>query len=299
MVILENSSLRLEILPSRGGKILSIWNKENGAEWLYRGESDGFPAPESYRRRIFDEKEAFGMDEMFPTINPEEITDPSGSVLTLPDHGEIWSRSWEVVQHSSKELNLKVEGSILPYTFSRDLLLENNRILLRYRAGNPGDAPIPALWTPHPLFSFYDETEILVPDELDTIRQAMADGPLGEYGSLHSLAPSGDIPGAGNLLHPGTLPEGSAFKFYGEKPLKEGYCGLKDRRGRLTFTYPAEQIPWLGFWINRKGWGNQQNLALEPATAPMDGPKAAEKFKVTAQLKSREVWEWEMVIEIR
>lgn len=299
-VVLENSLLKMEVQPSRGGKIFSIQNKGNDAEWLFRGTPDdlGFPDSHSYKRNIFDEKEAFGMDEMFPTINPEKITGPDGAALTLPDHGEVWSKSWDVIRQSPRELFLGVEGAVLPYRFSRDLVLRENSILFKYRAENRGKQAIPALWTPHPLFSFYEETEILIPSELRSIRQAMNGGPLGDYGSLHSLDSSGEVPGVGNLLHPGSLAEGSAFKFYGEKSLKEGRCGLKDRRGSLIITYPSRQISWLGFWINRRGWGGQQNLALEPATAPMDGPKAAESFNVRAELRAGDALEWEMLMEI-
>ncbi|OQY32259.1 MAG: hypothetical protein B6241_11705 [Spirochaetaceae bacterium 4572_59] len=299
-VVLENRQLKLEVLPFRGGKISSLQDKRNGAQWFYRGNPNnpGFPDPNSYKRGVFDEKEAFGMDEMFPSINPEKITNYGGELCTLPDHGEVWSKSWDIISQSPLELNLTVQGLVFPYRFSRDILLEENHIILKYRAQNTGDQAIPALWTPHPLFSFYEETEILVPRELNSIRQAMKEGPLGEYGSIHALNASGEVAGVGNLLHPGTLPEGSCFKFYGDKSLKEGYCGLKDRRGSLTLSYPSEQISWLGFWINRGGWGGQQNLALEPATSPMDGPQASADFNVPSQLDAGELLEWEMVLAI-
>lgn len=292
---LQNEHLRIIILPERGGKIVSLKNRENDSEWLWPRAEGGSG---SEGNGIFDAKEAFGFDEMFPNIIPEERKDLPRGAGRLPDHGEIWRKIWQTLGRGEAYAAQTVEGSVLPYKFSRNMRLVENRVHLAYRVENLSARPIPALWTPHPLFSFHEETELLVPEGMKAIRQALAEGPLGPYGTVHPLGPGGAAGVAGALFRPGRLPEGSAFKFYGASPLEEGWCGLKDRRGTLMMRFPVQTVPWLGFWINNGGWGGQQNLALEPATAPMDGPGASEALGVPARWEGDEVRSWELIIEV-
>ena len=293
--ILENEYLQVKVLPNRGCKIISIRNTKNDAEWLWT--SGKLPA-ELNGRESFDSEQSFGFDEMFPNIIPELYTDEGGKTIQLPDHGELWRLKWETLAAGPLMLHHTVQGKILPYHFSRKMILEEKKLRLLYRVENLKDVPIPALWTPHPLFSFFKETELQVPGDMKRIIQAMDRGLLGPYGTVHSLGSRGNAGESGPLFHPGELAEGSAFKFYSAEPLTEGWCGLRDRRGSLMLRFPAEIVPWLGFWINRGGWGEQYNAAPEPATAPMDSPGSSERMGIPAVWNPWEAKEWELTLEI-
>jgi len=293
--ILENANLRILVLPERGGKIVSLMNKTNSSEWLWPPENDERgPAGTGE----FNAREAFGFDEMFPNIVPEWRKDLPEGEGQLPDHGEVWRRSWKTLSYDSSRIDLAVRGEVLPYEFYRSIKLQENRLHLTYRVENRSSQAIPALWTPHPLFSFFSDTELLVPPCVKSILQAMDDGPLGRNGAFHKLGADGFVDGAGSLFRPGELPEGSAFKFYAAAALEEGWCGLRDRRGTLMMRFPVRTLPWLGFWINKGGWGGQYNLALEPATAPMDSPGASEAMDIPARWEGKEVKQWEWEIDI-
>lgn len=288
IIILENDDIRMEILPDRGGKITSIFNKSKECEWLYQDSSGD---NEKSIPGVFGKKDAFGFDEMFPTINREVIPGILKKSVELPDHGEIWSKKWTLTNSDKTSATMEVKGDILPYIFTRKIELLSNEIHMGYNVENLSSVSIPSLWTPHPLFSFFKDTEILLPKGLKSIRQALDSGLLGDLNMVHKI--DGSEP---PLFNPGSLPANSCFKFYSTEPLQEGYCGLKDNRGTLEMIFSEMSLPWLGFWINNGGWNNQYNIALEPATAPMDSPAAAEKIGATASLKPNEKKDWDLKI---
>lgn len=286
-VLLDNGRLRVSVLPGRGAKIDSILDLSNGAEWLDRPESPAAgAAPSGFGTEAgaFAEGDAFGFDEMFPTINA------SGAG---PDHGALWRRGWTVLEQGADLLDLELRGEDGGWFFRRRLRLRGGSLEFHYSAGNLLDRPLPALWTPHPLFPFYPETEIAVPADLRRVRQAMDGGALGRHGEVRALDET--LP---PLLRPALLPDGSAFKFYNADPLGEPLYTISDRRGTLTMDCTGGALPWIGFWINNGGWGGQRNIALEPATAPMDSPEQSEAFGVPASWRAGESREWGMVIRI-
>jgi galactose mutarotase-like enzyme len=289
-VNLENSRIRVVISPY-GGKIISMFNKSNSSEWLFQSESENIePASDG----SFTKEVAFGCDEMFPTILRETSRQKNGSQVDLPDHGELWSSEWEILSQSDDSLEMRFDGKILPYRFVRNILLSDNSIICRYTVINLSDADFPALWTPHPLFSFLPETEIVVPEDCRSIKHASDAGELGPYLNKIEWGEGGQVPEAGQLLRPGTLKEGSAYKFYCSDPLSEGKVQINDSRGQMTMSYPASILPWLGFWINNGGFGGQYNIAPEPATAPFDSPSRSESFGIPAVWKAAEIREWEL-----
>ena len=85
-IVLENQILQIEILPEYGGKIVSFYRKDAGFELAARREGG---IPETAEGADFS-RFAFGMDDAFPNIDPEEIV-WKGRRLRYPDHGETWS----------------------------------------------------------------------------------------------------------------------------------------------------------------------------------------------------------------
>jgi galactose mutarotase-like enzyme len=295
-VILENEYLRVSVLPERGGKIASLYDRRRKSEWLFRrepgvgsGEASGFGTDDA----PFTVPDAFGFDEMFPTILPFRWTDGRGTIHSEPDHGRVWRYGWNVLLQEKDELDLELRQEVAGWFFRRRLRLRDNRLEFFYRAGNLSSHSMPALWTPHPLFSFFPETEIILPPSLRTIRRAMDGGRFGRHGETAELKSIG-LP----LLQPALLPIGSAFKFYNAEPPEESIYSIHDRRGTLTLDCRGGQLPWIGFWINNGGWGGQRNIALEPASAPMDSPEQSEAYGVPAYLAAGEIREWSMVFKV-
>lgn len=314
-LVLENERIRLELLPHRGGKITSLRDKRTGGEWLYQGDDVGetgrsfvglSPGPEACPP--FTEEESYGFDEMFPTIIPQTWETPGGEPVHDPDHGCLWSRPWKpedrnITGSNRHEIALRLTDSVRKWSFSRTIMLKGNRLRMSYSVINQASWKIPALWAAHPLFSYFDETAIIFPESMKRIRQAMDDpwllGAFGTVSPLSRLFVDGDAREQPLLFRPSAVPRGRCLKWYNADPLDAGRLAIQDRRGSLLFFFPVETLPWVGFWINRGGWGGQHNLAIEPATAPMDSPEKAGQFGYQAWWNPGETRQWsvELVVE--
>src|SRR4051812_13348344 len=90
----ETSGYVLEVVPSYGGKTVSLYNKLSGWEWLEQrdGLSDVLPkdSPKGWA-----ELDRMGWDELFPTIDSCRYPDGIWQGQYIPEHGELWSIEWE------------------------------------------------------------------------------------------------------------------------------------------------------------------------------------------------------------
>lgn len=296
-LILENEYIKLSCLPERGGKIVSLLNNQSKFEWLYQKPNTVIGAHLDNHLRDFDSSESFGIDEMFPTILPYCRKQSVGKCIEEPDHGWLWRFPWDINFQNDNKISLSCCRDDLAWNFHRTIELNANQIIFSYCLENLTDSRFPGLWALHPLFSMYPETVVSIPKTLRYIIQA-ADGKidgglLGAYGSRHKIE---DIPFS--LFRPSCTPYGKALKFYNAEPLKDGRFSIQDRRGNLELEFSSSKIPWIGFWINRSGWGGQENFALEPASAPMDSPEKSSQFGTEAYVQAYAACEWKLNISV-
>src|SRR5579862_3824282 len=85
--VLENSLLRVVILPEAGAKIWQIHYKPLAADLLWNNPHLGPARQPLYAS--YDDTWSGGWDELFPN-------DEGGKLLglNLPDHGELWTGEW-------------------------------------------------------------------------------------------------------------------------------------------------------------------------------------------------------------
>ncbi|HEY5913017.1 MAG TPA: DUF5107 domain-containing protein, partial [Verrucomicrobiae bacterium] len=84
IVRLESESLRVDVAPSVGGRVVSLIEKSSGHEFLWRNGASrlaSLPAGSEYDPNFFG-----GIDELLPNDIPEEING-----VGCPDHGELWT----------------------------------------------------------------------------------------------------------------------------------------------------------------------------------------------------------------
>jgi hypothetical protein len=139
---LENDALRVIIVPERGGKIASIFDKRINREWLI--QPTRFPVPVVPYGADYLLYDMNSWDEMFPTI----VTDtyPIEGKYTgnpLPDHGEVWALPWSA-STEGHALILTVEGRALPYRLSRKAAIHCDSAI-DYSVVNTGDETL-HLW---------------------------------------------------------------------------------------------------------------------------------------------------------
>jgi len=262
-VCLENALLRVELLPARGARLVSLLDRRLGREWLLPGQGSagaGFAADPA------------GFDECFPNVAPGPC--PSGR-SSWPDHGELWDRPW-AVRREGDALVCRIEGLARPYAFTRRLALDGATLHLDYELENLGPEPFPHLWSAHPLLLARPGMRIALPDGVDQVLVDWASDPaLGQAGACRTWP--GSAPDLGRV--PGRE-AGIALKLF-VRSLPEGRCALWDPASghALDFEWDPAEIPHLGVWLCYGGWPadgpGHLTVALEPCTGMPDALDAA------------------------
>ena len=281
---LLNEALSLEILPSAGGKIVSLFDKSCRQEWLWTNPWLSLRNPvfgESYVGSL----DFGGWDEIFPSVDPCRIPTPCGEAL-VPDHGDLVQMPWRVVSSGAEHVEMEVEGLSLPFRFRRRLELVGRKIQFHYSIENLAAFAFPWLWCAHPLVALDAELSL----------DAGAD-----FQVLYASGAAAELQGrqvSWNELPPRT--ERWAAKLFSEKGAVERVCIQKGKGASLGLSWNPSEIPYLGLWVNNGGWSGRGsepyfNLGIEPATLPIDNLAAAENPPV---LQSGETRCWSLEVHL-
>jgi galactose mutarotase-like enzyme len=294
---LESDRLRLTILPERGAKIVSLYHRPTATELLWQpaaGVTDG-PLAAGI---AFDAEQAWGWDEMFPAIHPEEYEDDGGRLIAVPDHGEVWTLPWEVLQTDGEtSITLRVTGDTLPYELTRRTTVSGATVSQDYTLRNTGETELPWMWAAHPLFALDEGAGLQVPPAWDTVRNAHDSPAMPGYDRLFPYP--GSSPRLDTLPAPGSS---IALKYFFEHE-------NADPAARVILRQPAVGLdiqvgadpriaPWYGIWCNSGGLFGHNNVAIEPASAPMDSLSAAARLGRLPRLPAGESVTWWMVVSI-
>jgi galactose mutarotase-like enzyme len=270
-LVLESAALRITVVPDWGAKMASLVHKKTGFEHLYQLPGQAF-------RKVaygasYAEGEVAGFDEMFPSISECYCDLAPWAGVKIPDHGEVWSIPWQF-EVSESEVRLTVHGVRFPYALAKKVTLERaNTILLRYEAENLSPCDFPCMWAAHPLFNMTPATRIILPESARNIINTVPGPALGDYGGRFSFPLARTAAGQQWDLSRVNPNEGKFyFKYFFLDDLEEGFAIVHDPKTRETvgMTWPVDQVPYLGMWVNEGAWEGQYNVAPEPCTAPFD-----------------------------
>jgi len=270
-VILESEALRVTLIPDWGAKMASLIHKQTSVEHLNQVPGKEF-------RKVdygapYADGEFGGFDEMFPTITECYCDVEPWARVKMPDHGEVWSIPWQC-ETSGSEVRLSVHGVCFPYRLTKWVSLERpNTILQRYRVDNLSRCAFPAMWAAHALFNATAGMRIILPDSARNIMNTVPGSLLGGYGERYSFPIARTATGTPWDLSVVRPNEGKCvFKYFFLDELDEGFCIMHDPKTRETIgmSWPVDQVPYLGMWVNEGVWSGQYHLAPEPCTAPFD-----------------------------
>lgn len=282
--ILENDHIRLSVLPTCGGKIASLFNKQYEEECLWANAEIKVCEP-VFGQNYVQELDSGGWDEVFPSVDPCIIGLLNYSQVQLPDHGDLVQLPWMFEQLSADRFKMSVVGKSLPFCFERSLALEENSIRLTYRVENCGEIPFPWLWCAHPL----------VPISTDLSLEA-----LGVYDVLYAQGAAEALIGHSVRLHELPSWEASwAAKLFSQRGAVNSVVVRQGRRFGLQFEWDPEKIPYLGLWINNGAWSGcagapYYNIGIEPATLPADDLSIVEEPPLLGAGKSEQ---WELIVK--
>ncbi len=293
-VILENDEFAATILPERGAKVASLFAKTYSRELLWqlpRASYSRAPDPTG----PFGPEDSTGFDDLFPTISSCAYQEDPWKATPMGDHGELWPIPWHCQRDKDGGIVLAAEGREFPYRFEKRLSLRGSKLRVDYQVVNKSNHYFHCLWAAHPLFSSAPGMNLRLPPLSGSVINAFGSTELGPVGALLGYPGKGD----GDLSAVG-VNTGMCRKFYVSKSLSEGWCTLIDPVNGLQIrvSFPVDQVPYLGIWINEGGWGNQNNVGIEPATAAMDDPFTARRFGMAGGLTGGETKNWYLEIGV-
>lgn len=264
----ENDHVTIDILPSLGGKFVSLVDSDTGHEYLSKpSDTDAYRHP-AYGDD-FGHYDISGWDECFPAIGEGPHPAFPWKGIEIPDHGELWTARWRA-EVTDSGVDMSVSGVRFPYVFERSLSLDENGFTLDYHVVNNTAMSFPYVWSAHPLLAATPSTRVLIPAETMTVEVSMT-GRLGERLAQHTWPVTVDTSGnVVNLDVMGPRDLGEAEKLYSNM-VTDGWAALFDGASEqwLAFLFDPDDVPFVGFWANRSGWPEDRpsfDIALEPCS---------------------------------
>ena len=268
---LRTASAELKMVPSLGGRIISLRGRATGREWCW------------HRRRpdwlwsnrpgdSFGLSTQAGMDECVPSVAA-----CTWRGRAIPDHGELWARAWtlDVAELASGRLSATVPLEITPFLFRRTIHADpGGGFVFDYTLQNLGSATEEFIWCLHPLLNIVEGDRLELPPEVASIR---LDGGVGDRAIGAGDTWSYPEPFAGirldRLETPG-MPHGCVKGF--TCALRDGRAAIfNDGAGEgLKLAWDVRVAPYLGLWLNR-GHGGFHHVALEPTSGAPDSLRDA------------------------
>ncbi len=271
-VVLENSRLRVTVLPGHGAKVWEFSSKRAGRDLLYHHPRFDVRPP-VFGANV-DDWWTGGIDEVAPTGHACVIGGEK-----LPFLGEFWSQPWRYeVENPGPDVarvHLSAGGIITPLRIDRWMELRPDESFVRSRhlLTNVGYEPFDFMWGIHPGLAVRPGSRIQAPAE-----QALFEGGSGVDTPDGTWYAWPDLPqrGGGVLdLSMARPPDPPAVEQHYLTRLRDGWLAVTDPDSRSGFAmaFDKEVFPVVWLWSVYGGWRGVYTAAFEAWTAypaPLD-----------------------------
>ncbi|MDR9414962.1 MAG: hypothetical protein RI564_01670 [Gracilimonas sp.] len=301
LIEIQNQHTKLTVCPNFGGKIISIKSRTTDTEFLKQPFIDIRKITEPEYGMDFLPPYSFGFDECFPTVEPCSYHLLNGNKVSIPDHGEVWNRKWDVAK-TRNSIEMNIRGIDLDYKLTKKISLHNHLILMTYELSNTGSQDFRYLWSTHPLLHIEENDEILLPKDVHEVEVY--------YSNNKQLIKGDKYQWASNLKHNlvSNIVQGVNSNFASKVFVKDPHtkkAGLY-RRGEdqsIVFDFTYSGIEQLGIWMTYKGWPENSNnkdytVALEPTTTSMDSLSEAIEQNDAKYIRAGESIDWSLKVLI-
>ena len=289
-VLLETDECVVTIVPALGGKIASLLDRRTGREFFVQPTAQTCPEPEA--GVLFVDSDPFGFDDMFPTVLAGSGETDAGRALSLPDHGEVWSKRWREVETLDDAVTIAVDCQTVPCRLTKRCSMADARTLrVDYLAQNRSDESFGALWAAHPLIACQDPVSI--------------DLPPGEVISVHNGSEHYGDHGMRSRWKPRSLPAAKrgqsprAHKFYAAQPNQARTVSLHFPRTheRIQLRMESSAPIYFGLWHEERQDGTRI-LTPEHCTGGFDRPDLARHYGQPCHFGPHEEKRWRLEIAI-
>lgn len=270
-VVVDTGKAKMTLLPDNGGRIVSL-KDDDGLEWMaFEGKGD------TYRGITLDSSycgaDVCGMDDMFPTIDPEEAPVESGcrAGILYNDHGEISRVAYDRCYEENGSAVMEYTSGRLHYHYRKTVTPEaDGSISLQYAITNQSDEDFPFLWAGHCMLATEYGSRLVLSYPDDAPAEIMFDGNL-TYGPRGACFPVG--PDA--LLSHGNESKDATYKFYYADPMPEGRIEFVRGFKSVVITFDEKKLPYVGVWMNNGGFKGFPCVAPEMCTVAYDKVSSA------------------------
>jgi len=275
---IENEAVRISIAPEHGAKIVELIDIRGGYQWLWTDPSR--PIRRAIPTDLYADHDVTGIDECFPNIGVSAY--PGDEHLLLPDHGELWSREWEV-EVGDTWLRTVTAGSTFRYTFARVISLQGSLIKFEYEIKNLGSCSFLGFWTLHALFRAEADMIIAINGNPTMTKEFGFSSRMGEDGTdgygchldTYQWPLTAGATGETHDLSRIVLDPPLTDKVVLQTPVDGTVQLINTRIGRsITFRVDANEIPFIGICYNLGAWpftGEKATwVAIEPSQGATD-----------------------------
>jgi galactose mutarotase-like enzyme len=271
--VLNNEEVELVVVPELGAKIISLKNLRTGREWLWHPKNN-LNLFKNQPSDDFSISPLVGMDECLPTILPCTWRD-----RTLPDHGEVWNRPWQVEQNAWQNgaLTTSIRLKSSPFVFQRTIELRGNEVRFSYRLSNLSATEELFVWAIHPLLRLATGDELDLPDST----RELLDGETW----------IDDVASA--------IPKKNCAKVFAS-PVSEGRAAIHNEKqgDRLEFVWDPAENNALGLWLTRGGWHGHHHFAIEPTNANDDSLAVVAGRKHCGTVAGQNSVDWQLSLKV-
>ncbi len=263
-IILENSYLRLVVLPEAGAKIWQVTYKPHHADLLWNN-----PCISPARWPLnspYDDVWSGGWDELFPN---DEIATIEGKVY--PDHGELWTGAWDAEPFQSDShigVTLRFQTPISAIRIEKTIQLRRgeSRVHFAHVFTNTAKCSFPFLWKLHPAMAVTPQHRIDFP-AMQVVLEPAFPGTL-EGAPEHNTWPWVRVGMREVDLRKITPAEERQLYFFYGMDMKAGWCALTNTQTGLSCGLRFDQTIFPCAWLfaTYGGWQNYNVAVLEPCT---------------------------------
>jgi galactose mutarotase-like enzyme len=299
---LESLCVRVVVIPTLGAKLVSLFDKRNGYEWL-AGSGTRPIKPLDYGA-AFEKQDMSGWDEMFPTISACAYPGPGPAHgVALPDHGEVWALPWMLESTADGRLRLSVAGRALPYRLTRTMAFAAaDTLALHYELVNLGQEALPYIWAAHPQFACDDGAQIVLPPQVTEVCNVLPPAwGWGEPEALYGWPQATGVDGQPHRIdHAGGPELRRARKFYVLPDKRIGSAALvRQRTGDwLRMDWEPDAAPYFGLWVDEGALHHQAVAAPEPATGFYDSLALAYTKQQVRVLTGGQSTSWTLTVQL-
>ena len=270
--VLKNQNVELAVVPELGAKIISLKDLRTGREWMWHPE-DKLRLFKNQLNDDFSLSPLVGVDECLPTIAPCVWLGRK-----LPDHGEAWSKPWQVDGQAwaTGILTTRVRLEVSPFEFERTIELHGNSLQLSYKLKNLAAVEEHYLWALHPLLKLKSGDLLELPASTRRLTGKNWNGPI-------TAAVAGN----------------TCIKAFA-RPLVEGRAVIKnDASGdRLEFNWQPAENDTLGLWLTRGAWHGHHHFAIEPTNGADDSLAVAAAARQGGCVPAHDSVSWRVCLRV-